>query len=55
LQGLNPELCRRVIFITGMPLGARLTRFLQETAVPWLNKPIPLDRLQALFQETRPA
>jgi signal transduction histidine kinase len=55
LQERHPELCRRVIFITGMPLGARLTRFLQQTAVPWLNKPISRERLQALFQEARAA
>ena len=55
LQRRRPDLCGRVVFITGQPIGPQLDRFLRQTAVPWLHKPIVRERLQALVQEARAA
>jgi CheY-like chemotaxis protein len=41
LQRRHPELCRRMIFITGYALGSELTELLEQTpGARWLRKPI---------------
>jgi DNA-binding NtrC family response regulator len=52
LQRRHPDLCRRVIFITGHGLGARVASFLEQTAIRYLRKPIPLDRLHGVLEES---
>ena len=49
LQRRHPEVCRRIIFITGHGLGSRVAAFLEATAARWLQKPIPLDRIQGIL------
>jgi DNA-binding NtrC family response regulator len=52
LQKRHPDLCRRVIFITGHGLGARVAGFLEQTAIRYLRKPIPLDRVRGVLEES---
>ena len=51
LERTHPDLCRRLIFITGHGLGARVVSFLEQTATRYLRKPIPLDRLRGVLDE----
>ena len=51
LERTHPDLCRRLIFITGYGLGARMVSFLEQTATRYLRKPIPLDRLRGVLDE----
>jgi CheY-like chemotaxis protein len=47
VQHAYPQLCKRIVFMTGDTLGATVRHFLQETGVPHLEKPlIPREVLQ---------
>jgi CheY-like chemotaxis protein len=54
LSRCQPQLCERVIFVTGDTLTPALQAFLAHTPVPVLNKPFTAERLRALLAERCP-
>lgn len=51
LQRTRPELCSRVVFVSGDALSLDVRAFLQETASPALGKPLLLDELRHAIRE----
>ena len=47
LQDRDPELARRVMFMTGGAVGPETAEFLFSLRAPYLRKPIPIDELRA--------
>lgn len=47
LQGRDPELARRVIFMTGGAVEPDVAELLFSLRVPYLRKPLPIDELRA--------
>lgn len=47
LQNLDPDLARRVMFMTGGAVGPETAEFLFSLRVPCLRKPLPIDELRA--------
>ncbi|MBI3456965.1 MAG: response regulator [Candidatus Rokubacteria bacterium] len=52
LERAQPQLARRVIFLTGDTLDPETTRFVQETGAPSLSKPFGLDEVRRVVQRT---
>ena len=52
LEARNPELTRRVMFVTGDVAGTDAERFLEETGCRWLAKPFRLKDLLRAARET---
>jgi two-component system NtrC family sensor kinase len=50
LQRRDPQLCRRIIFLTGDVLSPRITEFLERTAAPKLGKPFALEEMRQVVQ-----
>jgi CheY-like chemotaxis protein len=50
----QPQLCERVIFVTGGPFTPAFQAFLAHTRVPVLNKPFTAEHLLALLAERCP-
>ena len=50
LEQHYPELCRRVIFITGDTLSLRLAAFLNRTGVPTVSKPFAWEEVRRVVQ-----
>jgi CheY-like chemotaxis protein len=48
LRERHPDLARRMAFITGDTLSASIAPFLEETGLPWLEKPFTPEQLLAL-------
>jgi signal transduction histidine kinase/CheY-like chemotaxis protein len=46
----RPELCRRVVFVTGGPVGGQLEDFIRTVPNPVLSKPFDLHALQRTIQ-----
>jgi CheY-like chemotaxis protein len=46
-----PELVERLVFVTGDALGPSIRRFLDETGLPYLEKPIVAEELLTLVAE----
>ena len=46
LKANRPELAARIIFVTGDTLGADASRFLEEAAMPVMEKPLDLAELR---------
>jgi CheY-like chemotaxis protein len=55
LSRCQPQLCERVIFVTGDTFTPALQAFLAHTPVPVLNKPFTAERLRALLAERCPS
>jgi CheY-like chemotaxis protein len=55
LSRCQPQLCGRVIFMTGNPLTPTLQAFLAHMRVPVLHKPFTPECLIALFAERCPS
>ena len=55
LSRCQPQLCRRVIFLTAGPLTPTLQAFLAHTRAPVLHKPFAPERLIALLAERCPS
>jgi CheY-like chemotaxis protein len=52
LQRSDPELAKRIVFITGDALSANVRQFLDETDLPYLEKPImPADLRELVVQQ----
>jgi len=51
LSKINPELARRVIFLTGDVVNKETQHFLASTGNPHLDKPFQLNRLEAVIAE----
>ena len=54
LQHCQPQLCARVVFLTGDTLTPALQAFLADARVPVLTKPFTAERLRALLRERCP-
>ena len=50
LEASNPEMTRRIMFVTGDVAGTDAERFLEETGCRWLAKPF---RLRDLLRAAR--
>ncbi|HLX97048.1 MAG TPA: ATP-binding protein [Verrucomicrobiae bacterium] len=50
LRTTNPQLCRRMIFITGDVINEQMRRFLESEKVPCLTKPFALPELRAAIR-----
>jgi CheY-like chemotaxis protein len=50
LEAANPEMTRRIMFVTGDVAGTDAERFLEETGTRWLAKPF---RLKDLLRAAR--
>ena len=46
LECRHPELCRRVIFLTGEALSPETSAFLSRTGAPTLSKPFSVDEIR---------
>ena len=51
LHRCQPQLCARVVFLTGDTLTPAVQTFLVGTPVPLLHKPFTAERLRALLRE----
>ena len=51
LANINPDLARRVIFLTGDVVNEETQQFLTSTGNPHLDKPFQLTRLEAVIAE----
>jgi CheY-like chemotaxis protein len=51
LANMNPELARRVIFLTGDVVNEQTQKYLASTGNPRLDKPFQLARLEAVIAE----
>jgi CheY-like chemotaxis protein len=54
LSRCQPQLCERVIFVTGDTFTPALQAFVEHTRVPVLTKPFTAERLRALLAERCP-
>ena len=50
LERVNPDMTRRILFVTGDVAGTEAERFLEETGCRWLAKPF---RLKDLLRAAR--
>lgn len=50
LESRRPDLCQRVIFLTGDTLSPQIREFLEQTGAPNLNKPFVPDEVRRLVQ-----
>ncbi|HVV87434.1 MAG TPA: response regulator [Kofleriaceae bacterium] len=50
LAAEHPEVARRVVFVTGGAMNARIADFLAVVPNLWFEKPVPVDELRALVQ-----
>ncbi|HWC05371.1 MAG TPA: response regulator [Methylomirabilota bacterium] len=50
LRRANPELARRMVFVTGDVMSAETRRFLDETSLRYLEKPFTISEFQAVVQ-----
>ena len=51
LQRRDPQLCRRVIFLTGDTLGPHIEEFLNEAGRPCLNKPFDQEEIRRAIRQ----
>lgn len=51
IRNQDPELARRVIFITGDTMSPETQKFLQEAGRPVLRKPLTIDRIRSVVDE----
>jgi PAS domain S-box-containing protein len=51
LEATHPRLARRIVFLSGGAVTAEAEEFLRETASHRLDKPVGIDRLQAVVRE----
>jgi CheY-like chemotaxis protein len=49
----SPELTRRIVFVTGDVVSPETRRFLDETCVPYLEKPFTIDEFQTVVRSLR--
>ena len=47
----HPEARHRIIFLTGDALGPQTKAFLEETGVPYLNKPVTVEEIRRMVQQ----
>jgi CheY-like chemotaxis protein len=50
LQSFNPDLCKRMIFITGDVINDRMRKFLESQERPCLSKPFVIGDLRAAIR-----
>ncbi len=55
LERRHPELCRRVIFLTGDSLNPEIREFLEQTRVLCLSKPLMPEEIRRVVQQVLPA
>jgi CheY-like chemotaxis protein len=50
LRAVNPEMARRMVFVTGDSMNTETRRFLDETCLRYLEKPFTIAEFQAVVQ-----
>lgn len=50
LRALNPEMARRMVFVTGDIMNPETRRFLDETCLRYLEKPFTISEFQAVIR-----